>query len=83
MWTWFAGGLVRLDLGADNYVMTGASIHTFFNGTGTTVGIPLGAGHTIAVNDRFSIPLEFRVDIVFGDAVPIGIGGGAGVQFKL
>jgi hypothetical protein len=82
VWTWFAGGLVRLDLGADNYVMTGASIHTFFNGTGTTVGIPLGAGHTIAVNDRVSIPLEFRVDIVFGDAVPIGIGG-AGVQFKL
>ena len=83
VWTGFAGGLVRLDLGAGYYVMAGASIHTFFNGTGTTVGIPLGVGHTISVTDRFNIPLEFRVDIIFGDAVPIGLGGGVGLQFNL
>ena len=82
VWTWSVGGLVRLDLTPDYYVVTGAGIHTFFNGTGSTVGIPLGIGRTIAVN-RFDIPLEFRVDIVFGDGVPIGLGGGVGLQFEL
>lgn len=69
VWTWSVGGLVRLDVAPDYYVVTGAGIHTFFNGTGSTVGIPLGIGRTIAVH-RFDIPLEFRVDIVLATAFP-------------
>jgi len=53
------------------------------NGTGTTVGFPLGLGHTIKISDSISIPIEFRTDIIFSSGAPITIGGGLGLKFTL
>ena len=81
IWTWHVGGCVRRSIASQYYVLTGASLHTFFNGSGTSIGIPLAVGHDIRISDVITIPIEFRMDVVFGDAVPIGLGGGVGITY--
>lgn len=83
IWTWHLGGLVRKSIASNYYIMTGASLHVFFNGSGATIGIPFAIGHELPISKTFTIPIEFRIDVVFGDAVPIGLGGGFGLKFQL
>lgn len=83
IWTWHLGGLVRLSFASHYYALTGGSFHVFFNGSGTTLGIPLAIGHEIPISKVFTIPIEFRVDIIFGNDVPIGLGGGIGLKFNI
>ena len=83
VWTGHIGGIIRKNLPHNYYVMTGASIHIFFNGTGATLGIPFAFGHEIPISDTITIPVEFRTDVIFGDAIPIGVGGGIGIKIKL
>ena len=83
IWTSHIGGLVRLNYASNYYFLTGASLHVFLNGSGATIGIPLAIGHELPISNVFTIPIEFRVDVVFGNAVPIGLGGGIGLKFKL
>jgi hypothetical protein len=52
------------------------------NGSGSTLGIPFAIGHELPISDVFTIPIEFRTDVIFGDAVPIGIGGGIGLKYR-
>lgn len=82
IWTGHLGGVVRKSFASHYYVLTGASIHYFFNGSGTTIGIPIAIGHDLPISKVFTIPIEFRIDIIFGNAVPIGIGGGVGLKYK-
>ena len=82
IWTWHVGGIVRKSISESYYVMTGASLHVFTNGSGTTFGLPFAVGHEIPISDSFIIPIEFRMDVVFGDGVPIGVGGGIGLKFR-
>ncbi len=82
IWTAHAGGLVKRMIADQYYVQTGMSLHIFLNGTGATVGFPLAVGHEIRINDRITLPLEFRVDMIFGNSTPIGLGGGLGLQYK-
>jgi len=81
IWTGHLGGLIRLSFASHYYVLTGASIHYFFNGSGTTIGIPLAIGHELPISQVFTIPIEFRMNVIFGNAVPICIGGGAGLKY--
>lgn len=83
IWTWHLGGLVRLSFASHYYALTGGSFHVFFNGSGTTLGIPLAIGHEIPISKGFTIPIEFRVDIIFGNDVPIGLGGGIGLKINI
>ena len=81
IWTGHLGGLVRLNFASHYYVLTGASLHFFFNGSGATIGIPLAIGHELPISKVFTIPIEFRIDVIFGNAVPIGLGGGVGLKY--
>ncbi|MFC1538192.1 hypothetical protein ACFL6H_02105 [Candidatus Latescibacterota bacterium] len=83
IWTGHIGGIVRKSLPYNYYLMTGASIYYFFNGSGTTVGIPFAFGHELPISDTITVPVEFRMDVIFGNAVPIGVGGGIGIKLKL
>ena len=83
IWTGHLGGLVRRSFASNYYVLTGASLHVFFNGSGATIGIPLAIGHELPISKTFTIPIEFRIDVIFGDAVPIGLGGGVGLKFQI
>ncbi len=77
------GGLVKRIIAYQYYVITGASAHVFLNGTGVTIGFPFAIGHEIKLSNKVIIPVEFRLDIIFGKAVPIGLGGGIGIQYHL
>lgn len=83
IWTWNVAALLRMRITEQYYVFSGAGAYTFFNGSGTAVGFPIGFGHNIKFSDRLTIPIEFRTDIVLGDATPIAISGGIGILFRL
>jgi hypothetical protein len=83
IWTFEAGVIMNVKLGHDYYFLTGLSIHNFLNDSGTTLGIPLALGHEIKATKNFSLPIEFRMDIIFGNAMPIGLGGGIGLKFDI
>lgn len=83
IWTWHIGALIQLNFANQYYLTTGTGLYTFMNGTGTTVGFPLGIGHIIKFSDFISIPIEFRTNIIFGSGAPITIGGGIGLKFTI
>lgn len=83
IWTAQAGFQFRRTLATHYYISTGTNVHLFLNGTGITLGIPLSLGHELPISKDFTIPIEFRIDIIFGDAVPIALGGGVGLKFRL
>ena len=83
IWTWHIGALIQLNFANQYYLTTGTGVYTYMNGTGTTVGFPIGLGHTVKISDSISIPIEFRTDIIFGSGSPITIGGGLGLKFTL
>jgi hypothetical protein len=74
---------MQLNFTDQYYLTTGTGIYTFMNGSGTTVGFPLGIGHVIKISDSISIPIEFRTDIIFGGGVPITTGGGLGLKLTI
>ncbi|MFQ6678027.1 MAG: hypothetical protein ACE5D0_06855 [Fidelibacterota bacterium] len=78
IWTAHLGGLIKRTIADQYYITTGASIYFFLNGTGTTVGFPFAIGHEISLSDKIKIPIEFRVDVILGDATPVALGGGVG-----
>ena len=82
IWTAHLGGILRKSFASHYYVLTGASLHVFFNGSGATIGIPFAIGHELPITKIFTIPIEFRIDVVFGSAVPIGLGGGVGLKYE-
>ncbi len=82
IWTWHLGGLIRLNIASHYYALTGGSVHVFFNESGVALGIPFAIGHELPISKVFTIPIEFRVDIIFGNNVPIGLGGGIGLNFN-
>jgi hypothetical protein len=49
IWTWHVGTLIQLNFTDQYYLTTGTGIYTFMNGSGTTVGFPLGIGHVIKI----------------------------------
>lgn len=83
IWTWHVGVLLRLTVAEQYYVTSGAGVYTFMNGSGATVGFPLALGHDLKLGDKLVLPLEFRTDIIFGEATPIALGGGIGIKITL
>ena len=83
IWTWHIGALIQLNFANQYYLTTGTGVYTFMNGTGVTVGFPLAVGHIIKLNDKISLPIEFRTDIIFGSGTPITLGGGIGLKLAI
>jgi hypothetical protein len=83
IWTWHIGVLLQLTIADQYYITSGAGVYTFLNGSGTTIGFPLAIGHDLKLGDKLTFPIEFRTDIIFGNATPIALGGGIGVRIAL
>ncbi|MBU1099208.1 MAG: hypothetical protein KKA84_02305 [Bacteroidetes bacterium] len=83
IWTYQVGGIIKFNFNKQFYFLTGASAHIFSNESGTTIGIPAALGYNIVVSKTFEIPIEFRVDVIFGDGTPIPVNGGIGLKFNL
>lgn len=83
IWTWHIGVLLQMKVADLYYLTTGAGVYTFMNGSGTTVGFPLALGHDLHLTNNITIPIEFRTDIIFGNATPIALGGGIGIKIAL
>ena len=68
---------------SDNlYLKGGGGLHFFFSG-GTVPGLLASAGYNIPIGDKLMLPLELRVEPVFGNATPIPIVLGVGIKYKL
>jgi len=65
------------------YVQAGPGVHIFNDGTGTVLGLLLGAGYELKVGDSLVVPLGFRVEPVFGNAVPISLLLHSGIRYIL
>lgn len=71
-WTTNIGLSFKKMVGENLYLQAGPAIH-IFNSGGTNLGLLLGAGYELEVGDRFRVPLGFRVEPVFGSAVPVSL----------
>ncbi len=69
IWTLNLGGLAQLYVSDNVYLQTGLGIHNFTNGSGVALSTMAGVGYEIPINEKFSVPVEFRNDWVFGDAL--------------
>ena len=65
------------------YIQAGPAVHIFNDGTGTVLGLLLGAGYELEVGDRLVLPLGVRVEPVFGNAVPVSFLLHSGIRYAL
>ncbi len=65
------------------FIQAGPSIHIFNDGSGTVLGLNLGGGYQIELSDRLVLPLGFRVEPVFGNAVPVSFLVHTGIRYIL
>jgi hypothetical protein len=82
-WTTNIGLSFKKLLGESLYVQAGPGVHIFNDGSGTVLGLVLGAGYEMEVGDRFVVPFGFRVEPVFGNAVPISLLLHTGIRYTL
>jgi hypothetical protein len=64
------------------YLKGGAGLHFFVSG-GTVPGLLAAAGYNIALTDKFELPLEIRIEPVFGNATPVSVMLGTGIRYRL
>lgn len=83
IWTYQVGGIVKFNFAKKAYFLTGASVHIFSNDSGATVGIPAAVGYNIPLSKKVELPIEFRVDVIFGKGTPIAVNGGLGLKFEI
>lgn len=82
-WTIDYGGILRTDVGKYFYTLTGFTIHTYFNGYGTHVGLPIGLGFTFPIGKSFALSTDYRNDLIAGRGTPFTISGGIGLNFMI
>jgi hypothetical protein len=83
VWTFHAGPVLRFLLTENLYFYTGAQIYYFTDESSVTGGINGAIGYDVPLSNSVSLPIEFRTDVIFGNATPICIGGGIGLKFGL
>jgi hypothetical protein len=82
-WTTNIGVSVKKMMGESLYLQAGPGVHIFNDGSGTVLGVLLGAGYEWGLSDRFRIPLGIRVEPVFGSAVPVSVLLNSGIRYIL
>ncbi|WP_425391620.1 hypothetical protein [Ekhidna sp.] len=60
-----------------------AGLHSFQDGSGSTAGLAFGAGRSVVLSSSFSLPVVFKMDMVFGDGTTIAPNLGIGLQWAL
>ena len=83
VWTFHAGPVLRFIIADNFYFYTGADIYVFVDESSVTGGVNGAFGYEIPISKTVSLPIEFRTDVIFGNATPICIGGGIGLKFGL
>jgi hypothetical protein len=76
IWTMQIGAVAKYLIQDPIYVQGGVSLHRFLDGSGASFGLTVGGGYNIELNDTFSIPLDIRTDIIFGNATSFALGSG-------
>jgi hypothetical protein len=73
IWTWNLSAAVQKELvwSSDWYVQGTAGLYTFLNGSGITPGFSAGCGHAWRISESVKLPVETRLDFIFGNALPI------------
>jgi len=77
------GVLAKYNIKEDIYFKPVISLEIFNDGSGITIGTAFAAGKKFKINDQLTMPLEFRTDQIFGDAVSLVFSVGAGIQINL
>jgi len=81
-WTTNIGLSFKKMINENLYLQAGPAIH-IFNSGGTNLGFLLGAGYELEVGGRFRVPLGFRVEPVFGSAIPVSLLLHSGIRYLL
>ncbi len=68
IWTLNIGGMAQYFLNENIYLQSGVGVHYFFLGPGIALGTMAGIGYKLQLTEKFSLPIEFRNDWVFGEA---------------
>ncbi len=82
-WTTNFGISFKKMMGSSVYLQAGPGIHIFNDGSGTVLGLLLGAGYELEVGDRLLVPIGFRAEPVFGNATPISLLVHTGIRYAL
>lgn len=80
-WTTNIGVSFKKMVGPAVYLQAGPGVHIFNDGSGTVLGLLLGAGYELKISDQFIVPLGFRVEPVFGNATPVSFLLHTGVRY--
>jgi hypothetical protein len=80
-WTTNAVFYYILQLSDRFYLQSGAGLHHFYSGT--VVGLLAACSYSFPVSERFSIPIFFRIEPIFGSATPIAFNIGTGLRYNL
>jgi hypothetical protein len=82
IWTFQLGALAKYKIEDGLYALFGLSAHQFLNGSGLTLGIPIGIQKEYKLSEQWSLPLELRADWIFGNDTPVAIGAGFGLKYR-
>lgn len=81
-WTVNLGINLTKNLGENLYIKGGAGLHVFVSG-GVVPGILGAAGYNFRIKEYLIIPLELRIEPVFGNATPVPVLLGTGIKYIL
>jgi hypothetical protein len=82
-WTTNIGISFKKMVGESFYLQAGPGVHIFNDGSGTVLGVLLGAGYELEVGDSFRVPLGIRIEPVFGSAIPVSFLFNSGIRYIL
>ena len=82
-WTTNIGVSAKKMINESFYLQAGPGIHIFNDGTGTVLGVLLGAGYELGIGERLIVPLGFRTEVVFGSAIPVSLLLHSGIRYLL
>jgi hypothetical protein len=82
-WTTNIGISFKKMFGDSFYLQAGPGVHIFNDGSGTVLGVLLGAGYELELGDRIKVPLGIRIEPVFGNAIPVSLILHSGIRYML
>ena len=81
-WTVNLGISLIKYFGENFYAKGGAGLHFFVSG-GTVAGLLGAAGYNFNLSDKLIVPLEIRIEPIFGNSTPVPVVLGTGFRYRL
>lgn len=82
-WTYNIGLSFKKQVGDALFLQAGPGVHIFADGSGTVLGVLLAVGYDLNITDQIKVPIGFRVEPVFGSAVPTSLLIHTGIRYEL